>query len=268
MNKNDVIKLAQNELGYLEKSQQNYSLYGVNCLYYKEGYAGKDNLTKYAYETGHQNGQPWCQTFIAWLFLNCYGRDVADRLLADKIESASTMEVKDAMVSKGWLVPLAKAEPGDIVFRSRNGGGHVGLVEGRDSYGRIITIEGNSSSADISSWNGGAVVRHIGASWEWCCRPDWSILPKDESWNWNEVGGIWYYQNDAGENMHGWALIKETQGIFLHWYYFNTQGQMLVGHHWIDNKLCLFMPSGALQGALCVSDDEGCQSPMYLTETD
>lgn len=178
MNKKDVVKLAENEVGYLEKSRANFSLYGVNCLYYKEKYAGHDNLTKYAYEVGHPNGFAWCQSFIAWTFMTAYGRDIADRLLADKLESASTMEVKNAMVKAGRLVALVKAEPGDLVYRSRSGGGHVGLVVGRSDSGQIITVEGNSSASDITAWNGGAVVKHVGASWEWCVRPDWSILPK------------------------------------------------------------------------------------------
>lgn len=267
MNKKDVVKLAENEVGYLEKSRANFSLYGVNCLYYKEKYAGHDNLTKYAYEVGHPNGFAWCQSFIAWTFMTAYGRDIEDRLLADKLESASTMEVKNAMVKAGRLVALVKAEPGDRVYRSRSGGGHVGLVVGRSDSGQIITVEGNSSASDITAWNGGAVVKHVGASWEWCVRPDWSILPKEsEKWSWLQVGGIWYYQNQYGENAHGWKLIKETNGDYFHWYYFNSRGQMLTGAQWVNDKLCLFMPIGDLTGALCVSDSSGYQNVWNIIQ--
>jgi uncharacterized protein (UPF0212 family) len=48
MNRNEVIKLAVAEVGYVE---------------------GKSNLNKYARVTGHANNQPWCNTFISAIFI-------------------------------------------------------------------------------------------------------------------------------------------------------------------------------------------------------
>ena len=135
MTKQDVLDLAYSEEEYVEKAKKYLDKYGVSVLYDTTNFSGSDNLTKYAYELsqaglGHPNGYAWCMTFICWLFWKCYGTEVADKLLCGKLRSASTMVVKDAMLKKDRLVPLAKAEAGDIVFRSRSGGGHVGLVIG------------------------------------------------------------------------------------------------------------------------------------------
>ena len=269
--KKELLSKAKAELGYLEKSKANYSLYGAACLIPKTQYAGADNYTKYAYDLnnaglGHKNGQAWCLTFICWLYWVTFGATYANKLLCGMLSSASTMDTKDAMIAKGRQVPLNKAEPGDIVFRSRSGGGHVGLVVGRSGSGQIITIEGNSSSDDITSWNGGAVVQHTGAPWEWCVRPDYALVPNAETWDWLESGGSWYYQNQNGENWHGWHTIKERYGNNWHKYYFANDGKMLTGAHWINEKLCLFMPLGPLQGAMCVTDAEGYQNVWNVPE--
>ena len=263
-NKEDLIKLATSELGYLEKSAANYKKYGVSCLYSKTGYAGADNYTKYAYETGHYKTvgwAAWCETFISWLFLKAYGKELANSLLCGMSASASTMDVKNVFVKKGRQVPLNRAEAGDLVYRSRNGGGHVGIVVGRSGAGQIITIEGNSSSTDITSWNGGAVVKHTGASWEWCVRPDWSLLPAEPeavTWKWVQAGDKYYYQNNKGENTHGWAKIAESGGDRKHWYYFNTKGAMQTGAKEIDGKYYFFWPKADQnEGMMCTTDAEG-----------
>ena len=268
----ELVSLAESEIGYLEKSKENYELYGSDCLYYKEKFAGADNYTKYSDTLrkngcGHPNGQYWCQTFIAYLYFKLWGKDLGNKLMCGMLSSASTMDVKDAFVKAGRQVPLNKAAAGDIVFRSRNGGGHVGLCVGRTSDGKIISVEGNTTSNNASAWNGGAVAKHVGGSWEWCVRSDWSLLPEEpETWKWVESGGKWYYQNNRGENKHGWCKIKESNGNYFHWYYFASNGEMLTGARWINEKLCLFMPIGTMQGALCVSDEDGYQHVWNLTE--
>ena len=275
MTKQNVLDLAYSEEEYCEKAKKYLDKYGVSVLYDATNFSGSDNLTKYAHELsaaglGHPNGYAWCMTFICWLFWKCYGTEIADKLLCGKLRSASTMVVKDAMVKKDRLVPLAKAEAGDIVFRSRSGGGHVGLVIGRASNGKIITIEGNTSAADASSWNGGQVARHTGASWEWCVRPDYSILKdeedKDPGWHWCSWGGDWFYQDKFGNNWHGWAKLKETAGDWVHWYWFDQRGVMVKGAKEIDGKWYFFMPSGDLEGAECITDTNGALVIWSMTE--
>ena len=159
----DLLREAEAEKGYIEKSRAAYDKYGAACLYPKKQYAGKDNLTKFALEAGHKNGEPWCQTFVAALLIRVFGRETADKLLCGKIRSASTMEVKDAMVKAGRSVPIAEAKPGDLAYRSRSGGGHVGIITGWRNGG-LVTVEGNTSGSDVNSWNGGEVAEHTGAT--------------------------------------------------------------------------------------------------------
>ena len=272
MNKQNIIDLAYAEEEYTEKAKKYVDKYGISVLYDKVNFSGSDNLTKYAYElhsAGLQNpnGFAWCQTWINWLMWKCYGKDIANKLLCGKLTSASTMVVKDAMVKNDRLVPLAKAEPGDLVYRSRSGGGHVGLVVGRASNGKIISVEGNTSATDASSWNGGQVARHVGASWEWCVRPDYSILKDDDpGWHWVSWGGDWFYQDRFGRNAHGWRVIKESAGNYLHRYWFDERGVMARGQRKIDGEWCSFMPEGDLEGSQCKTDDNGFLHVWNITQ--
>ena len=267
--KEKIIALAKDQLGYAEKAKKNYSLYGSACLYPKKDYAGGDNYTKFAYElkaaTGsHPNGYAWCMTFICWLFWTVCGQTDANKLLCGMLSSASTMDTKNAMIRQGRQVALNKAEAGDIVFRSRNGGGHVGLVVGRSSDGKIITIEGNTSASDASSWNGGEVAQHTGASWEWCCRPDYAAL--DEGWHWVQDNGKWYYQDKNGQNFYKWKKIKQTNGDKWFWYWFDYTGEAVVGANFIDGRWWFFWPDRDQDECkLCITDETGALIPWDVT---
>ena len=260
----NVVSVAEAELGYLEKSLANWNKYGTACLYDKTKYAGSDNVQRFAWETGHYNNvgwAAWCMSFVVWAFMAVYGKDKANELLCGMFDSASTMDTKDAMVKAGRQVPLNMAEPGDIVFRSRKGGGHVGLVVGRSTSGQIISVEGNSSSTDITSWNGGAVVKHTGASWEWCCRPDWSIIEDDKTkMRWVYDGKYWYYQDGYGRNTYGWKVINH------HWYAFDGKGKMRTGVFHEGDKTYYLQESGDLEGACCKTDESGNLEPWYVED--
>ena len=265
--KAEIIKLAQDEIGYLEKSKDNYSLYGSECLYPKTKYAGADNYTKYSWElrtsgNGHPNGQYWCMTFICWLFYKICGAEEANKLLCGKLSSPSVLDVKDAMVNAGRQVPLNTAKPGDIVFRSRSGGGHVGLVVGRDASGKIITVEGNTDVKDTNSWNGGGVAQHTAAKWEWCCRP---AYPEDKGFRWVHSDGKWYWQDEEGRNWHGWCKIKETSGEKWHWYWFDWDGAAATGEKFVDGHWWFFWPDrDQNECMLCITDDKGALLPWTL----
>ena len=271
MTKQDVLDLAYAEEEYCEKSKKYLDKLGVEILYDKTNFAGSDNLTKYAYELhnaglGHPNGQPWCQTFVAWLFWKSYGAEIADELLCGMLRSASTMDVKDAFLAKNRQVPLNMAQPNDIVFRSRKGGGHVEIVAGRTPEGKIISIGGNTSPKDKNSWNGGQVARHVGSTWEWCVRPDYSILDAYPGWHWIQYDGDWFYQDYYGNNWHGWLKVKESAGDFYHWYWFDKRGIMATGAVQIDDKWYFFQPNGDLEGALCITDETGSLAIWNMTE--
>lgn len=87
---------------------------------------------------------------------------------------------------------------------------------------------------------------------------------KDPEYRWVHVGGKWYYQDKFGNNTKGWAVIKETNGSYSHKYYFDASGAAVTGWKFIDDKLYLFMPAGALECAQCVTDADGVQTPLNL----
>lgn len=74
-------------------------------------------------------GQPWC------------GIAVADWMSTADIEPA-----KNSFRAKAWLdwgIPLDAPTVGAVVVFERKGGGHVGLVVGRDEKGRLLVLGGN-----------------------------------------------------------------------------------------------------------------------------
>ena len=149
-----VISVAQGEVGYHEKKSG-------EDLNQKPGTGtGSVNRTKYHRDMGHSFGDPWCQTFVDWCFVQAYGKEGAKYLLCNASTTASTMSMKDAFASAGQLTDSPR--PGDIWWRKRTGGGHVGLITSASISGNTIiirTIEGNTSSdgSGGSDWNGDGV---------------------------------------------------------------------------------------------------------------
>ena len=70
----DVIKIALDEVGYLEK-ESNKSLDSNTAN------AGDENYTKYArdldkisdFYNGKKNGYAWCDVFVDWCFVQAFG---------------------------------------------------------------------------------------------------------------------------------------------------------------------------------------------------
>lgn len=110
------------------------------------------NKQIFAAKAGHQNGLPWCATFIV-----ACAREIGLKLPS---ESASTKTMAQGFKDAGaWH---AKGAPGDIAFfdfpDSSTGIQHVGIITG-GSGSSYQTIEGNTSSgAGGSQDNGGTVA--------------------------------------------------------------------------------------------------------------
>lgn len=45
-----------------------------------------------------------------------------------------------------WGIPLGRPAPGAVVVFERSGGGHVGLIVGRDLRGRLLVLGGNQGN--------------------------------------------------------------------------------------------------------------------------
>lgn len=101
------------------------------------------------------NGVPWCAEFVCVCLLDSGFKFH---------KTASAPYLCTELKSHGWKqVAKSKAKAGDVVFFTWPGTSstidHTGLVEGRKSDGRLITIEGNTT---LSNGNGG-VARKVRA---------------------------------------------------------------------------------------------------------
>lgn len=146
-NIDDVIKVATEEVGYLEKRSN-------SMLEDKTANAGDKNFTKYGQAMGC-NGQPWCDAFVDWCFVKAYGKENAKRLLCGFSNSTSTSA--RYFKTKGLFV---KRNPqiGDIIFfANATRICHTGIVY-RVQSDTVYTIEGNTSKGSTVIANGGGVA--------------------------------------------------------------------------------------------------------------
>ncbi len=184
MDRNDVLRTAEAEIGYLEKADS-------KNLDDKTANAGHANYTKYARDldrvagwyNGPKQGYDWCAVFVEWCFIRAYGEETARRILPHSLYSAGCTQAL-AMYKlhrRFYSIP----QPGDQIFFTNSGGliGHTGIVAAVGS-GTVTTIEGNTSSAAGVVANGGCVRkktyqltynRIAGYG-----RPDWSAVPAAE----------------------------------------------------------------------------------------
>ena len=108
------------------------------------------NRNCYAHEAGHDDGQPWCATFVVAMM-----RRAGVRLPS---ESAYTPTMANGFKQAGrWTTT---PQPGAVVFFQWPKMGriaHVGIVEAVLGDGSIATIEGNTDAA--GGRTGGRVMR-------------------------------------------------------------------------------------------------------------
>ncbi len=166
---NAVIKIATEELGYLEKKSNSQ-------LDSKTANAGYNNYTKYWRDIKPDyQGQPWCACFISWIFMKAFGLETAKKLLKHwpyvYCPTLGNLFTKNANPKRG-----------DIVIFYRNGTfAHTGIVIKVDGD-RFWTIEGNTSNNIGIIANGGGVCdksyynsKLPGTKF---CTPDYSIVKK------------------------------------------------------------------------------------------
>lgn len=137
---NKVIKVAKGEVGYQEKETN-------NNLNSKHANVGDGNYTKYGKAMGC-NGQPYCDAFVDWCFVEAYGRENAKKLLNGfsnyTPDSANRFKKNDQYIKRGKGTP----KKGDVIFfysSSLKRIAHTGLVH-KVENGKVYTIEGNTSS--------------------------------------------------------------------------------------------------------------------------
>lgn len=152
MNVQRVLDIALAEDGYLEKA----SLSELND---KATNAGDKNFTKYwAAMSPAMQGQPWCQCFVNWCFIQAYGESLAKKLLCVPDGwSYYTPTMANYFKNSGQWQKTAKK--GDVIyFKNSSRIYHVGIVY-KVEDGMVYTVEGNTSSGAAVVANGGAVCK-------------------------------------------------------------------------------------------------------------
>lgn len=145
-----VVDLAEAEVGYHEKAS-NANLDDPT------GNSGGNNWTKYArdldalpdFYNGKKNGYAWCDIFVDWLFVQCFGAEKGRQMLYQPEQSAGA----GCLYSAGYYKQanaFHRANPrvGDQVFFSYSAGeySHTGIIV--DVNGNTITtVEGNTSDS-------------------------------------------------------------------------------------------------------------------------
>lgn len=249
-----LLSVAQAELGYIEKNSNNQ-------LDSKTANQGNKNYTKYARDLYPSlQGQPWCDMFVDWCFVQAFGRVNALQLLGGF--SAYTPTSAQYYKDRGQWVQYP--DSGDqIFFKNSVRICHTGIVLEKVGSSRVRTIEGNTNNSTGVVPNGGAVCikeydikdsRIAGYG-----RPDWSILVSpcyNEGWHHDQYG--WWYANTENTYYKDcWHVING------HKYYFNGHGYAVTGWQEIDSKWYYFEPTPGhpLECALYTTDSNGIQKP-------
>lgn len=159
-----VLKIANNEVGYLEK-KTNANLES------KTANAGSNNYTKYSedfdkvykgFYYGTKNGYAaWCDIFVDWLMVEASDVNRALAALGQPMKSygaGCSWSVKYFQQKGKYTTKNPK--PGyQIFFKDSDGDPcHTGIVYKVDKT-YVYTIEGNTSSASGVIANGGAVAK-------------------------------------------------------------------------------------------------------------
>lgn len=211
-----VIALAEDQVGYMGKKTNN------NLDDFKSNPGGLYN--KYArdidklgdFYNGKKNGYDWCDVFVDWLFITCFGREIGQKLLCQPNRSlgAGTGYSMNYYKQKGQLHSTPK--PGDqIFFGDAASTWHTGLVV-KVAGGYVHTIEGNAGNPSAVRASryvlGGKTIKGYG-------RPDWSLVPdemedSDEMTYYKTLNDVpSYYKSAVQKAVNKGALNGTGDGI-------------------------------------------------------
>ena len=164
MDRNKVIQMALNEVGYLEKSKSAYQN-NPNVLNDKTEGAGSDNYTKYGlamhklYPNVMDFPAPWCDSFVDAMMVQAYGASNAKEILCGNFDDYTVNSCRYyEKANRLDTIP----QIGDQIFFTKNGKSsgcyHTGLVYNVDEN-YVYTVEGNTSNTNSVVANGGCVAK-------------------------------------------------------------------------------------------------------------
>ena len=195
MDKNEAIaKLvacAKSQVGYLEKKTNAY-------LDDKTANAGSNNWNKYArdidnkypnFYNGKKNGYSWCDIFVDWCFIECFGYEKALKMLYQPTKSTGAGCSYSAGFYRAHNAFYRQPQVGDQVFFGDYGNeGHTGIVVAV-SGNIITTVEGNTSGGyGVESNGDGVYLKKYNISTQYIPgfgRPNWGVVSNDAG---NEEG--------------------------------------------------------------------------------
>lgn len=158
-----LLDIAFNEVGYLEKET-------YDQLDEKTANAGDENYTKYqrdlakiSYFNSSKKGVAWCAVFVAWCFVQAFGKSAALKLLCQPRSGncgAGCNSQMNYYKNKKQFYTDGPQVGDQILFWSSNKteASHTGLVYKVDNT-YVYTVEGNTSSSSGVVANGGAVAK-------------------------------------------------------------------------------------------------------------
>lgn len=165
-----VIVIAEEEVGYLEKSASAYKK-NASILDKKTEGAGSDNYTKYGrdmhkiYPAVMDFPAYWCDAFVDWCFYKAYGVTTAKSLLCGNFDDYTVASATMYKNKGGWHTYKEKPQIGDQIFFVKSGTSqtisnicHTGIVY-KVTDSKVYTIEGNTSGGSTVVSNGGGVAR-------------------------------------------------------------------------------------------------------------
>lgn len=249
-NINKIIELATKYIGYKEKKDlKSLSSFNDNI--------GNNNYTIFAktlkdYINLNVQGQPWCDTFIKAIFIECFGVKATEKMLYGL--SVWTPTSYNNFKKNQALREYTSPQVGDIVFFKNNIRiYHTGIVVAVDNE-NITTIEGNTSNINTVVNNGGEVCKKTykknnpkiaGYGVPGYENPSITTYPLN---GWLNVGNFYLYYKDGEILKDSWL---DYNGLT---YYLLPSGIMATGQHFIDDKRYYFDEE---KGHLILTNDHG-----------
>lgn len=221
MTKNEAIaKLvgcAKNQVGYLEKRSNSQ-------LDDKTANAGSANWNRYArdidskypdFYNGRKNGYSWCDIFVDWCFIECFGYEKALKMLYQPTKSAGAGCQYSANYYRAHNAFYRVPNVGDQVFFGDYGNeGHTGIVI--DVEGSIVTtVEGNTSGGYGVDANGdGVYIKRYDIRTQYIPgfgRPNWGVVANDVG-NEEVTGTVSYPTIKLGSKG---SYVKKAQQLLI-----------------------------------------------------
>lgn len=177
-----LVTCAKKQVGYLEK-RSNAQLDD------KTANAGSANWNRYArdidskypnFYNGKKNGYSWCDIFVDWCFIECFGYEKALKMLYQPTKSAGAGCQYSANYYRAHNAFYRQPQVGDQVFFGDYGNeGHTGIVV--EVSGNVITtVEGNTSGGYGVDANGdGVYLKQYNFATTYIPgfgRPNWSVV--------------------------------------------------------------------------------------------